>query len=379
VSGLVESLGTTDALSRLFSDAVVLGAMLQVEAALARAQARTGVISDHVADVIAAAARPDEFDAAAIGAAARASATPVIALVDRLRQRVEAIDASCAAYVHKGATSQDVVDTALALVLQSARAVLRLDHERLERALRDLSDRHASTIMTGRTLLQPALPITFGLKAAGWYAAVRRSWRRLSIACDEGIVLQFGGPAGTLSAVGADGLKVSEALAAELSLPLPDAPWHSHRDRFAAIAAAFGIYTGTLGKIARDVSLLMQQEVAEAAEPGGGSSSMPHKQNPAGCAIALAAAVRTPGLVAAFLAAMVQEHERAVGGWQSEWPTMAAIVQAAGAAAQAMAEAIAGLRVDEARMAANLRAAGIGGDADLGAAEQLRQRLLEGA
>jgi 3-carboxy-cis,cis-muconate cycloisomerase len=379
VSPLIESLGTTDALSRLFSDAVVLGAMLQVEAALARAQARTGVISDHVADVIAAAARPDEFDAAAIGAAARASATPVIALVDRLRQRVEAIDASCAAYVHKGATSQDVVDTALALVLQSARAVLRLDHERLERALRDLSDRHASTIMTGRTLLQPALPITFGLKAAGWYAAVRRSWRRLSIACDEGIVLQFGGPAGTLSAVGADGLKVSEALAAELSLPLPDAPWHSHRDRFAAIAAAFGIYTGTLGKIARDVSLLMQQEVAEAAEPGGGSSSMPHKQNPAGCAIALAAAVRTPGLVAAFLAAMVQEHERAVGGWQSEWPTMAAIVQAAGAAAQAMAEAIAGLRVDEARMAANLRAAGIGGDADLGAAEQLRQRLLEGA
>jgi 3-carboxy-cis,cis-muconate cycloisomerase len=379
VSGLVESLGTTDALSRLFSDAVVLGAMLQVEAALARAQARMGVISEHTADVIAAAARPEEFDAAAIGAAARASATPVIAVVDRLRQRVEAIDASCAPYVHKGATSQDVVDTALALVLQSARAVLRLDHERLERALRDLSDRHASTIMTGRTLLQPALPITFGLKAAGWYAAVRRSWRRVSIACDEGIVLQFGGPAGTLSAVGADGLKVSDALAAELSLRLPDAPWHSHRDRFAAIAAALGIYTGTLGKIARDVSLLMQHEVAEAAEPGGGSSSMPHKQNPAGCAIALAAAVRTPGLVAAFLTAMVQEHERAVGGWQSEWPTMAAIVEAAGAATQAMAEAIAGLRVDEARMAANLRAAGIGGDADLGAAEQLRQRLLEGA
>ena len=374
---LIDSLSTTAALSDVFSDGSVLEAMLRVEAALARALARAGLIPALAAESIAEAAQPEQFDAAAIAAASRTSATPIVALVERLTARVAAANPEAAAYVHRGATSQDIVDTTMVLLLGRTRGLLEEDHHRLSRALRDLSERHAATIMSGRTLLQPAVPVTFGLKAAGWCAAVRRNWRRVQASCDEGLILQFGGAAGTLAAFGRDGVRVSEALAAELNLPVPEAPWHTHRDRLAAIASSLAIYTGTLGKIARDVSLLMQAEVAEAAEPGGGSSSMPHKRNPAACAIALAAAARTPGLVASFLFAMVQEHERAAGGWQSEWPTLAAIVQTTGSALGAMTGAIEGLTVDAERMRTNLRAAHIGDD--IGLAEQLRQRLLGGS
>jgi 3-carboxy-cis,cis-muconate cycloisomerase len=212
--------------------------------------------------------------------------------------------------------------------------------------------------MLARTVMQPAPPITFGLKAAGWYAACERSWERLSSAFDAALVLQFGGPSGTLAGLGVKSLDVSAALARELELSNPEAPWHAQRDRLAALVAACGVYTGALGKIARDVTLMMQAEVAEASEPGGGSSSMPHKRNPAGCAIALAAATRLPGLVSTFLAGLPQEHERGVGGGHAEAPTIAAAVQATGAALQAMREVIEGLRVDADRMRANLEATG---------------------
>ena len=353
-SRLIDSLATTDALAEVFSDRSILQAMLDFETALARAEVTAGVIPERAAGAIAAAARAEHFDAEAIAREARDSGTVSIPLVKALTARVHSADAASARFVHFGATSQDVADSAIILTLQRAHTILAADHRRLESTLRNLSDRHARTVMLGRTLLQPAPPITFGLKVAGWAGALGRAWRRVEVAMDEAAVLQFGGAAGTLAALGDRGQVVSSALAGELGLGAPDAPWHTHRDRLAALVTAVGIYTATLGKIARDITLLMQDEVGEAAEPGGGSSTMPHKRNPASSARVLAAATRLPGLVAAFLTGMVQEHERAVGGWHAEWPTIAAAVQTTGSALEAMAGVAAELSVDADRMRANI-------------------------
>jgi 3-carboxy-cis,cis-muconate cycloisomerase len=353
-SRLIDSLATTDALAELFSDQSLLQAMLDFEAALARAEAKAGVIPERAAEAITAAASAEGIDAAAIARAARDSGTVSIPLVKALTARVQAADAGSAWFVHFGATSQDVADSAIVLTISRARALLAADHVRLERTLRHLSDRHASSVMLARTLLQPAPPITFGLKAAGWVAALVRGWRRVDSAVDEAAVLQFGGASGTLAALGDRGLAVSRAVADDLGLRNPEAPWHTHRDRLASLVSACGIYTATLGKIARDISLLMQDEVGEVAERGGGSSTMPHKRNPVGSAVALAASTRLPGLVAAFLTGMVQEHERAVGGWHAEWPTIAAAVQTTGAALSAMADVAGELSVHPDRMRANI-------------------------
>jgi 3-carboxy-cis,cis-muconate cycloisomerase len=252
------------------------------------------------------------------------------------------------------------VDTAFVLLLKQARPLLEADHVRLDSALANLAEQHKDTVMLGRTLLQPAPPVTFGLKAAEWRAAAQRGWTRIASRFAEALLLQFGGASGTLASLGNKGIAVGQALAEELGLPYPDAPWHAHRDRLAALVAACGVDTGSLGKMARDISLLMQSEVGEAAEPGGdgrgGSSAMPHKHNPIACSLTLAAAHRVPGLVATFLASMVQEHERGVGGWQAEWPTVADVIQATGLAVASMAEVAEGLSVDPARMRANIEA-----------------------
>ena len=353
---LFDSLGTTEALAAVFSDDALLAAMGRFEAALARAEAKAGVVPLSAAEAIATAVKDGRFDSAAICRGARASGTISIPFVDVLTARVTEADSAAANFVHWGTTSQDLSDTALALCLAEAARVIDADHERLAGALRRLSDTHKSTVMLGRTLLQPALPITFGLKAAGWLAASSRGHTRLKAAFDEACVVQFGGASGTLAALGASAPEVATALAAELKLPLPEAPWHAHRDRLAALVAACGVYAGTLGKIARDISLLMQHEVGEASEPGGGSSSMPHKRNPAGCAIVLAAANRVPGLVSAFLAGMVQEHERGVGGWHAESATIVAVVSGTGSAVMALADAAEALRIDPERMQANIDA-----------------------
>lgn len=212
--------------------------------------------------------------------------------------------------------------------------------------------------MLGRTLLQPAPPITFGLKAAGWHGAVRRAHARLNAAFSEAFVLQLGGASGTLAALGRRGIEVGERVAKHLNLRYPDAPWHTHRDRLAAVVCACGVLDGSIGKMARDISLLMQAEVGELTEPGdsgrGGSSTMPQKRNPIASSIALAAVYRVPGLVAAFLSQMVQEHERAVGGLQAEWTTVAAVIQSTGVAIASMAEATEGLTVNKERMRENL-------------------------
>jgi 3-carboxy-cis,cis-muconate cycloisomerase len=353
-SRLIGSLGTTEDLADLFSDRSVIAAFLSFEAALARAQARMGLIPESAAGAISRAATADGIDPAAIAREARQSATVAIPLVKALAARVAETDEVSSRFVHWGATSQDAVDTSMNLLLQQAQAILVRDHARLEQSLRAMSEKHARTAMLARTVLQPAPPITFGYKVAGWYGAVHRSWRRLLGSCGEAVTLQFGGAAGTLAAYGNAGLQLSVELGKELNLPLADAPWHAHRDRLGALAAHCGIYTATLAKIARDISLLMQQEVAEVAEPGGGSSAMPNKQNPAGCVIALAAATRVPGLVSAFLAGMVQEHERSAGGWQAEWQTLTAIIENTGSALAAIRGVVEGLTVYPDRMQANL-------------------------
>jgi len=355
---LLDGLMSTEPLAEVFSDSAVIAAMLAFETALARVEARLGVIPAAAATAIAGAADAAPFDAAAIARDARTSGTIAIPLVEMLRDRVRATDPAGATFVHWGATSQDVSDTGLVLCLVRVRAIVAADHARLADALRNLSNAHSGTVMLARTLLQPAPPTTFGLKAAGWFAAVTRSGARMMAAFDDACVLQFGGASGTLAALGTQGPAVATELARDLGLPDPGAPWHAHRDRLAALVAACGIYTGTLGKIARDVSLLMQNEVAEAAEPGGGSSSMPHKRNPAHCALVLAAATRVPGLVSSFLSGLPQEHERGLGGWHAEAATVSAVVQTTGAALSSTAEMIEHLTVDRDRMRVNIDATG---------------------
>jgi 3-carboxy-cis,cis-muconate cycloisomerase len=355
---LIEALATTELLAELFSDQSVLQAMLDFEAALARAEARAGIIPQSAADAISSAAVASNFNPAVLAHDTLRAGTPGIPITKALTDRVRSTDPAAAAFVHWGATSQDVADTALVLLLQKAQPLLDADLMITEQALTQLSNQHGHAIMLGRTLLQVAPPITLGLKAAGWKAAVGRGRHQLNDRFAGALLLQFGGATGTLAALGDQGLAVSQALADELGLTNPEAPWHTHRDRLGALVCACGVVTGTLGKMARDVSLLMQNEVGEAAEPGiqgrGGSSTMPHKRNPMGCTVALAAANRTPGLVASFLSGMIQEHERGVGGWQAEWPTVSSLIQATGVAAASMAEVAAGLTVDPERMRANI-------------------------
>ncbi len=293
-----------------------------------------------------------------------------------LTERVRATNPDAARFVHWGATSQDVTDTALVLLLERARKILAADHARLSAALAELSQRHEQTVMLGRTLLQPAPPVTFGLKAAGWLAAIRRGWSRVDTRFQEAALLQFGGASGTLASLGDEGDTVGRELARDLGVRYPDAPWHTQRDNLAALLAACAVECGSLGKMARDIALLMQGEVAEAAEPAsegrGGSSTMPHKRNPMACSLTLSVAHRVPGLLASFLSAMVQEHERGAGGWQAEWPIVSSIIQATGLAVASMAEAAEGLTVDASRMRTNI-------DATLGNIFAERVMMLLGA
>jgi 3-carboxy-cis,cis-muconate cycloisomerase len=355
---LIESLSTTEPLAQVFSDPSVLQAMLDFEVALARAEGELKIIPQSAARTIARVARAENFDAASLARETLRAGTPGIPLVKALRKKVLEEDVAAADFVHWGATSQDVSDTALILLLKQSAPILSADLDRLEAALEALAIQHKDTVMLGRTLLQPAPPITFGLKAAGWSAAVRRGHARLRAAFADALILQLGGASGTLAALGNYGDKVGQQVAKRLKLGYPDAPWHTHRDRLAAVVCACGVLVGSVGKIARDISLLMQAEVGEVSEPGGsgrgGSSTMPQKCNPIASTIALAAGYRVPALVASFLSQMVQEHERAVGGSQAEWPTVAHLIQSTGVAIVSIAEAAEGLTINRTRMRENL-------------------------
>ncbi|HYN12514.1 MAG TPA: lyase family protein [Burkholderiales bacterium] len=332
--------------------------MARFEGALARASARTKIIPAAEAQIIAQACECARFDSPALAAAARGAGTLAIPFVRQLTAEVAAISPQAARYVHFGATSQDVLDSALALCLQAAcKRILSLT-ARVGDATAAIARRHAGTPTLARTLLQPAVPVPFGWKAAVWLSLLTRSYSRFRSTAADACVLQFGGPAGTLSAFGADGDAVSRALAEELGLGVPSISWHSARDAFARLGAEAAILSGAAAKIARDVSLLMQPEVGEAAEPAapgrGGSSSLPHKRNPAASLLALEAAQRAPGLAATLLVQLTPEHERGLGQWQSQWLVLRQLLGAAGSALAAMAEALEGLQVDAGRMLENL-------------------------
>jgi 3-carboxy-cis,cis-muconate cycloisomerase len=357
-SSLSAAMFSTGPMQQLFSDQGTIQRMLDFEAALARAEAVHGVIPTEAVASIVAACDVAQIDLAALAQAAADAGNLAIPLVGQLTTRVAQGNADAAKYVHWGATSQDAIDTGLVLQLRDALAQIDAELAQLMSALAQLAAAHQTTPLAGRTWLQHALPTTFGLKIAGWLDALLRHRQRLDQLRPRLLVLQFGGAAGTLASLGPHASAVAGTLATGLGLNLPDMPWHSQRDRVAEAATVLGLLSGSLGKMARDISLQMQTEVGEVAEPSapgrGGSSTMPHKQNPVGCAAVLAAAVRVPGLVATMLAAMVQEHERALGGWQAEWDTLPQIVQLTAGALRQMRQVAQGLAVDADRMRANL-------------------------
>jgi 3-carboxy-cis,cis-muconate cycloisomerase len=350
------------AMRAVCDDIAYLQHMLDFEAALARAEAATGVIPASAAGPIAKACKASLFDLADLAEAATRSGNLAIPLVKALTAEVAKAHPDAARYVHWGATSQDVIDTASMLTFRAALDALLADLDRAIAGFAKLARQHRHTAMVARTWLQHALPMPFGLKLAEYAAALHRSQSRLRRLRSEELALQFGGAAGTLAALGDKGMRVAEKLAQELKLPLPDAPWHTHRDRIAEAASVLAILTGTCGKIARDVSLMMQTDVAEAFEPAGegrgGSSTMPHKRNPVAAATALAAATMAPNLAATIFAAQVQDHERSAGPWQAEWPTLPMLLLVTSGALAVTVDIAEGLEVDVARMRANLDATG---------------------
>ena len=360
LSPLLAPMLSSAAMRAVCDDAAVLQRMLDFEAALARAEAVTGVIPANAAGPITKACKAEAFDRDALAEAATRSGNLAIPLVKALTADVAGADADAARYVHWGATSQDVIDTAAMLTSRAAIDALLPDLDRAIAGFAKLARQHRATAMVARTWLQHALPIPFGLKLAEYAAALHRSRGRLQRTRKETLALQFGGAAGTLAALGDNGWRVAEKLAQELELPLPDAPWHTHRDRIAEAASVLAILVGTCGKIARDVSLMMQTDVAEAFEPSGegrgGSSTMPHKRNPVAAATALAAATMAPNLAATMFAAQVQDHERSAGPWHAEWPTLPTLLLVTSGALAATVDIAEGLEVDAARMRINLDA-----------------------
>ena len=343
----------------IFSDEGRVQGMLDFEAALARAQARVGLIPPEVvADIeLSCDARLFDFDALAI--AIGSAGNSAIPLVKALGKQIAARSAEAERYVHMGATSQDVMDSGLILQLRRAVVLLERDLTRLADAMAEQAQRHAGTPLAGRTWLQQATPVTLGMKIAGWLGAVTRHRQRLNEIKPRLLCLQFGGASGSLAALGDQAFSVAEALAGELQLTLPEQPWHTQRDRLVEFAGLLGLIAGSLGKLGRDVSLLMQTEVGEVFEPSapgkGGSSTMPHKRNPVGAAVMISTATRAPGLVATMLAAMPQEHERSLGLWHAEWETLPELCCLVSGSLQQALQVIPGLQVDAERMAINLQ------------------------
>jgi 3-carboxy-cis,cis-muconate cycloisomerase len=349
----------SDAMRAVFSEQGLVQKMLEVEAALARVEARLGIIPPGAGHAIAAAARLERISLAEIGASTRSVGYPVVGLVKALGR---AAGGEAPRHVHWGATTQDIMDSALVLQMRDGLALVEARLAGIIAALAELARRHRRTVMAGRTHLQHALPITFGYKCAVWLAPLIDHRTRLAKVRRRALAVQFGGAVGTLASLGGKGRAVTEGLAAELGLAAPDAPWHVNRERVVEVASLLGMLCGNLAKIATDVMLLMQSEVGEAFEPHqpgrGGSSTMPQKRNPIASEYILAAARGVHALVPMMFSAMAQDHERATGPWQSEWLAMPQIfVLSAGALEHALALA-SGLTVDAARMRRGLELQG---------------------
>jgi 3-carboxy-cis,cis-muconate cycloisomerase len=355
---LLDPLFRSQAVEKVFSNRATLQGMLDFEAALARAEARAGFIPASAAPAIEAKCRAELYDMTALARAAASAGNLAIPLVKQLTLLVAQKEKEAARYVHWGATSQDAIDTGRVLQLRQALALITSELDLFAAALGELAHKNRTTLIAARTWMQQALPTTFGLKVAGWLDAIDRHRARLSETQERCLVLQFGGAVGTMAALGARGLDVAANLAKELQLPLPDLPWHSHRDRMVEVATTLGLCCGTLGKLARDISLHTQTEVAEVFEPSagsrGGSSTMPHKHNPVTCAVVLSAAVRIPPLVSTMLAAMVQEQERGLGGWHAEWETLPDIVRLTAGALHHLTTTVSELEIEPERMRKNL-------------------------
>jgi 3-carboxy-cis,cis-muconate cycloisomerase len=346
----------SDAVREATSERAWLQAMLDAEAALAGAEAEAGLIPEEAAEAIAAASDAGAFDPEAIAREGRSTGIPVIPLLAALRSK---LDEEAAGFVHRGATSQDIMDTAGMLVASRTLELIDRDLKAVAAACAGLAEDHRGTLMAGRTWLQQALPTTFGLKAAGWLDSVVSARERLG---SLSLAVQFGGAAGTLASLGSDGERVVGLLAKRLRLDEPIVPWHTARLRVADLGASLALTAGTLEKIALDLVLLSQTEVGEVAESSaggrGGSSTMPHKRNPVGSVLAIACARRVRGAAGVLLEAMPQEHERAAGAWQSEWAPLSEALALTGGAASSLGDALDGLEVRGERMRENLEATG---------------------
>ena len=355
-TGLFSSLfarGDVDA-----SDDAWLQAMLDTEAALARAVERAGLAPTGSGEAVTAVARSEFFDNGTLGEDAAATGNPVPALV---RAMTRLAGSEFADAVHMGATSQDIIDTAAMLLARRAIDVILADLSAAAASCAARATEHARTVMSGRTLLQQAVPVTFGLVAAGWLTAIDDARLDLHRIRSTRLAVQFGGAAGTLASLGEDGPRIAALLGEELGLPVPVIPWHTDRRRVIDLAASLTGTCAALGKIARDITLLAQTEVAEAHEksgPGrGASSAMPHKQNPVAAITILANTKQAPGLLATLASAAEQEHQRAAGAWHTEWQPLSHLLTLTGSASTWSAEMLSALQVDPQRMRTNLEAA----------------------
>jgi 3-carboxy-cis,cis-muconate cycloisomerase len=348
--------------SEVVSGRAWIRAMLEAEGALAVAQARAGLIPRQAAETIVSCCDPDRFEPEEIGRKGRAQGNPVPPLVRALTEEVSRTSEDTAGNVHKGATSQDIMDTAAMLVCRNALGLILAEIDGISAACAGLADNYRDTIMPGRTLLQQALPTTFGKKAAGWLVSVLEVGTRLREVRQSGLAVQLGGAAGTLASLGPAGTQVLGEFARELDLVEPVVPWHTDRVRISDIGGALSLVGGVMGKISQDVILMAQTEVGEVAEPAGGgrggSSTLPHKRNPILSVTATANARRVLDLSHTLQAAMVGEHERATGAWHSEWEALSDALALAGGAAAAVREVIEGLEVYPEKMLENLNATG---------------------
>jgi 3-carboxy-cis,cis-muconate cycloisomerase len=355
--GLVDLLFGSEAVNAAVSDIAWLQAMLDVEAALAGAGADAGLVPPATAEEIAVACRDAAFDIASIGRRAVGAGNPAAPLVNDL---IAAVSPAARPFVHLGATSQDIIDTSLSLLAQRALDAMLIDLDAVAARCAVLAETHRETVMTARTLLQPAVPTTFGLKVTTWLVGVDEARVMLRRVRFEGLAAQLGGAAGTLASLHGAGAAVFHAFAHRLGLAEPLVPWHTDRTRITELASSLGTVIGVLGKMARDITLLAQAEIAEVAEgegpEHGTSSTLPQKQNPVRAVLILAVAERAPGLVGTMFHAMVQEHERATGAWHAEWETQRQLLRLAGGASHHAARLLETLHVDTARMEQNLAA-----------------------
>jgi 3-carboxy-cis,cis-muconate cycloisomerase len=354
-SDIFAPLFSDEEIAKLLNDHAQVRALVEVEVALARAEGRLGVIHSSAAEQIFKAALPEKVDIAALAKGALRSGFPIMALVQEIRRLV---GARAAPYVHWGATTQDIMDTACILQLRTVINVFENRLSELTRQMKQLAHRHRRTVVAGRTHGQQALPVSFGLKVASWLAPLIRHGERLSEISPRLLVVQFGGAAGTLAALGDKGLAVMQALAKELKLATPAMPWHAQRDSLVEFAGWLSLVTGSLGKMAQDIVLLAQTEVGEVVESGeegrGGSSTMPQKSNPITSELIVAAARMNASLLSAMHHALIQEQERATHGWQVEWLTLPQMIMLTGGALRHALYLAKNLQVDEARMRDNI-------------------------